>query len=462
MSAAPIGLADFIHQSNYAGLPDEVRHQMRRCLLDLVGVAAAGTATPLSRILRDHAHHHTPGGADAPRLLFDGRRVSAAHAALANAGTVDSMDGHDGHRLAKGHAGAAVLPAALAFLDGPETSVGPDARSTHDLVAAVAVGYEVALRAAIALHRTAEDYHSSGAWNSIGAAAVGARLLGLDTTATAHALGIAEYSAPRGPMMRGIDHPTMVKDSSAWGAQTGVTAALLAAERFTGSPAELLAGPEFEDLGTRWLSLEQYFKPHPVCRWSHPAIQAVLTLSADTAITLEEVELIEITTFEAATRLGIRRPQTTEEAQYSLPYAVAAALVHHELTPHTVLNPLKETDTQALADRVRVVESEAMTSQFPASRLADVRLELRDGRHLRSGPVTADGDPESPLDDDRLLAKFRQYTAPLEPNRTEQIANTLMDTASTSIGHLLPLLTDPPDRRAGGPPGLTAQSVTDW
>lgn len=299
------------------------------------------------QILRNHAHRRTPGGGEAPRLLFDGRRVSAEHAALANAGTIDSMDGHDGHRLAKGHAGAAVLPAALAFLDGPETCGGPDGRSTHDLVAAAGVGYEVALRAAIALHRSAKEYHSSGAWNSIGAAAVGARLLGLDGAATAHPLGIAEYSAPRGPMMRGVDHPTMVKDNSAWGAQAGVTAALLAAERFTGSPAELVAGPEWEGLGTRWLSLEQYFKPYPVCRWSHPAVQAVLSLLTDTAITVEKVELIEITTFEAATRLGTRQPQTTEEAQYSLPYAVAAALVHRDLTPETVRDPLEATDTQA-------------------------------------------------------------------------------------------------------------------
>jgi 2-methylcitrate dehydratase PrpD len=110
----------------------------------------------------------------------------------------------------KGHAGAAVLPAALAFLDGPA------AATTHDLVAALAVGYEISLRAGLVLHGTASDYHSSGAWNALGAAAVGARLLGLDATATWHALGIAEYSAPRAPMMRAIAHPTMVKDSSAW------------------------------------------------------------------------------------------------------------------------------------------------------------------------------------------------------------------------------------------------------
>ena len=179
MSTAPVDLLDFIHQSDHAGLPQAVRHQTRRCLLDLLGVAAAGTATPLSRILRDHARRHAPGPPGSSRLLFDGRRVGAPQAALANAGTIDSMDGHDGHRLTKGHAGVAVLPAVLAFLEGPDEE-RIEELGTHDLVAAVAVGYEVALRAGIALHRTASDYHSSGAWNAIGAAAVGARLLGLD------------------------------------------------------------------------------------------------------------------------------------------------------------------------------------------------------------------------------------------------------------------------------------------
>jgi 2-methylcitrate dehydratase PrpD len=102
---APTPVRDFIHVISYGSLPDEVRRQMRRCLLDTVGVAAAGTATPMSRILRDHAHRQGAGGPCAPRLMFDGRRVGAAHAALANAGTIDSMDGHDGHRIVKGHAG---------------------------------------------------------------------------------------------------------------------------------------------------------------------------------------------------------------------------------------------------------------------------------------------------------------------------------------------------------------------
>ena len=88
------------------------------------------------------------------------------------------------------------------------------------------LGYEIATRAGMALHATARDYHTSGAWNALGCAAIGARLLGLGADATRHALGIAEYHGPRSQIMRCIDHPTMVKDGSGFGALAGVSAAL--------------------------------------------------------------------------------------------------------------------------------------------------------------------------------------------------------------------------------------------
>lgn len=236
----------FIHDLEHDDLPAEVATMTRRLLLDLVGVAAAGSATPMSRIVRDHAARHLRGDPDTARLLFDGRGVGAVGAALGNAATIDAMDAHDGHRLTKGHAGAAVLPAVLAC-------IAADA-SVRDLVTDLVVGYEVATRAGIAVHATTAEYHSSGAWNALGAAAVGARALGLDPGASRHALGTAEYHGPRAPMMRCLEHPTMVKDSSAWGAHVGVSAALLAADGFTGAPASVLTKPAelWTDLGRRW------------------------------------------------------------------------------------------------------------------------------------------------------------------------------------------------------------------
>jgi 2-methylcitrate dehydratase PrpD len=431
-------LPAFIHRTDHPDLPVEVVHQARRCLLDLIGVAAAGTGTSLSKILRDHASRHAGGSRQTSGLLFDGRRVGAAHAALANAGTIDAMDGHDGHRLAKGHAGVAVLPAVLALMDGAP------GRVMGDLLSALVVGYEVCLRAGMALHRTAADYHSSGAWNAIGAAAVGARVLGLDEQATCHALGIAEYSAPRGPMMRAIDHPTMVKDSSAWGAQAGVAAALLAREGFTGAPAELVDGAlESHDLGVRWRITEQYFKPHPVCRWAHPAVQAGLTLAREHDLPIDEIEEIEVITFDAAARLRTAAPRTTEEAQYSLPFALASALVHGELAPDRILAPQHDEAALELAKKIRSTPSAEMTDEFPARRRAEVRIRFTDGRSHSSAPTLADGDPESPLSDDVLLEKFEDYTRPLGRRRSDSIAEVVLGEMDRGVDELTRLLMAP-------------------
>ena len=131
-----------------------------------------------------------------------------------------------------------------------------------------------------ALHATTPDYHTSGAWIAVAAAAAGARLLNLGPDQTAHALGIAEYHGPRSQMMRCIDHPTMLKDGSGWGAMAGVSAALLARAGFTGAPALTLERPHplWDDLGDRWLICAQYFKPYPVCRWAQAPIEAILAL----------------------------------------------------------------------------------------------------------------------------------------------------------------------------------------
>ncbi len=430
-------VTSFIHETHFDDLPDDVLHQTRRCLLDLVGVAAAGTRTPLSEIMRNHAHSQAPAGTHAPRLLFDGRRVGAAHAALANAATIDSMDGHDGHRLTKGHAGAAVLPGVLAFVDGKEET------SIRELLTALAIGYEIALRAGIALHRTAADYHSSGAWNSLGAAAAAVRLLGLDRDASWHALGIAEYSSPRAPMMRAIDHPTMVKDSSAWGAQAGVSSTLLAADGFTGAPADLMTEPEMADLGSRWRTLEQYFKPYPVCRWAQPAVQAMLSLLEQSSLKVEQIAHIEVATFEAATRLAAREPLTTEEAQYSLPFPVALAAVHRQLTPDLLLDPRANPEVRRLAAGMKLVEDRAMTAKFPAVCEAEVTVVVQDGHRFASGTFNADGDPEAPLSNSRLLDKFGLYTKELGEPRSKRLAELILGSEDESATELVDLLMQP-------------------
>lgn len=400
-----IMVIQFIHETTWEDLPQDVRHQARRCLLDILGAGIGGRATALSRIIHDFAAAVFAG--EGAQLWLDGRRVSPPGAALANGMTIDSLDIHDGHCLTKGHAGAAVVPSLLAAV-----GLRSPAQSGKGLLTALAVGYEIALRAGMALHASACDYHTSGAWNAVGSAAVTARRLGLDMERTEHALGVAEYHGPRSQMMRCIDHPTMVKDGSGWGAMAGVSAALLAQAGFTGAPALTVVAEEvnefWHDLGGSWQFTGQYFKPHAVCRWAQPSIEAALALQQKYRVKPEQMQQIRVFTFHEAVRLNCRRPRSTEEAQYSLPFPLAAALVFgrlgvSELSGQSLTNPV----VLKLCDCVKLVEFEDYSARFPAQRLARIEIETRDGETFDSGEVEANWEATSPPTDEALREKFR-------------------------------------------------------
>ena len=403
---------DFVHALRFDDLPVSVVRLAERCLLDTLCVAAAATGTHLSGIIREHAVRHFGTGHRSARILFDGRAVSPVGAALAGAATIDSLDAHDGHPLTKGHMGVAVVPALLAYQDAE----GPvDGR---ELLTRVVMGYEIGTRAGIALHATAPDYHTSGAWNALACAALGARALALDGERTRHALGIAEYHGPRSQMMRCIDHPTMLKDGSGLGALVGVQAAYLAADGFTGAPALTVEQPEvagtWADLGHRWRILEQYFKPYPVCRWGQPAVEAALSVVRGHDLLAADIDHVEVTTFHEATRLAARLPDDTEQAQYSLPFPVAAALVYGTVGPDQVGGDgVRDPAVLRLSRSMVLSESEDFNRRFPAERWAQVTLQLRDGRRITSEPATARGDAATPLSDDEISAKFHGLAGPV-------------------------------------------------
>ncbi|SIS50522.1 MmgE/PrpD family protein [Paracoccus saliphilus] len=406
------GFHDFLHDTSAADLPDEVLALGRRWLLDLLGVAAGGSRTSLSRIIRNHAAEHFAAGSKGAAMLMDGRRVSPAGAALAGGMTIDSLDGHDGHKLTKGHVGCGLLPALLAI------SQAEGLTDDREFLASLVLGYEIGTRAGIALHRTASDYHTSGAWIAVAVAALTARLLGLDHARTRHAIGIAEYHGPRSQMMRCIDHPTMLKDGSGWGAMAGVSAGYLAADGFTGAPAITVEAEDtadlWSDLGERWRIAEQYFKLWPVCRWAQPPVQAALNLRAEHGLTSEQVERIEIVTFHQSLRLAIREPATTEEAQYSTAYPTAVALARGRVDPADIAGEsFADPEIRRLAASITITENEDYNAAFPHRRIADLRLVMRDGRVLTSGPTEAIGDPEAPVPMAMLRGKYRAYALPV-------------------------------------------------
>jgi 2-methylcitrate dehydratase PrpD len=236
-------------------------------------------------------------------------------------------------------------------------------------------------------------------------------------------------------MMRCIDHPTMVKDGSGFGALAGVSAAYLAAEGFTGAPAELVERFEHQehwaDLGARWRTLEHYVKPHPVCRWAQPAIEAALALKRRFGVEAKEIERVEVTSFHQAVRLAARAPATTEQAQYSLPFPLAAALVRDRLGPSEIGGEgLREPAILRLSHSMVLAEQAVYNARFPAERWAQVAFILEDGRRIDSEPTVARGGSENFFEDDELCAKYRVLAEPvLGRERTARIERAVFGLA---------------------------------
>jgi 2-methylcitrate dehydratase PrpD len=410
-------VASFVRGIAFADLPPDVVEQATRCLLDLIGVAAAGTRTRASGIARSYAASQLCGRDETARMLFDGRRAGIAGAAFAGAATIDAIDGHDGHVLTKGHAGVAILPALLALCDGANREHAFDGR---EFLTCLALGYEIATRAGMAQHATVPEYHCSGSWNSVGCAAVAARVLSFDEARIREALGIAEYFGPRGQILRTCDTPSMVKDGSGWGAHVGIAAAWLAREGYTGAPAVTVEGADakqyWTDLGARWRIREQYFKAYPVCRWAQPAVEAALALQRAHGFAAEDIAHISIESFGEAIALGSRcsAPETTEDAQYSLPYPVAAVLVFGHLGAEEIDVPkLADPRVRRLLGLMVSTENGEYSRLFPAERWARVEITLNDGRQLVSEPARARGNPENPLADAELRAKYFELAEPV-------------------------------------------------
>jgi 2-methylcitrate dehydratase PrpD len=400
MSEFDVGLLGFVTDLTYEEVPGEVRQRLRLLLLDLMAVSAAGRPAPAARIATDTAA--VLFGGDAATAWLDGTPMSVAGAAFANGVLANVLDHDDGHPLTKGHPGAVVIPAAAAVAQAVRATA-------EEFLLAVLIGYEVAIRAGIEQHARRPQYHGSGSWGALGAAAAAARLLKLGPDLTRQALGLAEYHAPISLIMRSVAEPAMTKDAIAWGAHTGVTAAYLARAGFTGTESEFGAAGE-RDWGARWHVLDLYVKPYPCCRWAQPAVRAASDLIAGTGpLRPELVRSVEIRTFAAAAALAGRPPRSTEEAQYSLRWPVACLLAHGRFGVPQVLGGFDDPATLEMMQRIQVVVDPVLSERFPGERLSSVSVGLTDGTVRAGSPVTARGDVGDPAWDDLVREKAVRY-----------------------------------------------------
>lgn len=432
----------FVMGLQWADVPEPVKARVKMALLDVIGVGAGGAGFRSAQIAAGFAADHLGGNAP---LLFDDRHASTAGAAFAAAMSIDALDAHDGFNPAKGHIGAVLFASLWPCMKGMRGA---------DFLTALVAGYEFGARASMAQHGTVPDYHTSGSWGAVTGAAILSRLWSLDHNTARHAIGIAEYHGPRSQMMRGVDYPTMLKDGTAWGAMTAVSSALLAQAGFTGAPAITVEqAPDYwADLGQRWFTLEQYFKPYPVCRWAQAPIEGVLALRRLHGLASTDVTHIHVATFHESIRLATNNPKATDEAQYSTSFPCAVAIVRGDVGPADIGDDaLSDPEIVRLSNALTMSEDAEANAVFPLTRLAKVTLTLTDGRELSSDWMQPRWDHDAPPTKDEIDAKFHAYAdGPLGVDRATAIREAVENLAETSTDALAALLSQPIKRRTSG------------
>jgi 2-methylcitrate dehydratase PrpD len=277
-------------------------------------------------------------------------------------------------------------------------------------------------------------------------------MLGCESDLIREAAGIGEYHGPRSQMMRCIDFPTNVRDGVGWGAPSGIVAAYLAREGFTGAPALTCeqASEFWADLGTAWRTVEDTsYKAYPCCRWAHPSIDAVAHLMAQHGLTHHDVAGVDITTFHNATRLAGHRPATPDEFAYGIAFPVATMIVRGQIgVPELVAATLSDPDIQRVSDCIRLIDDPHFTEISQGKRWAQVTLHTKDGRSFEDAPRTPKGDNDQPLSDTEILEKFHLFADPvLGSVRADEIADlsTRFDNLSASeLSHLIDLCLSAP------------------
>jgi 2-methylcitrate dehydratase PrpD len=359
-------VAEFIHGVRLDDLPTAVIRQARRCMIDLLACSLAGIPSKTGQATREFA---TAFGGREECSLFGGgmRKVPLPLAALANTTICEALDGDDGYNLIKGHPGAFLFPVLLAFAER-------DRLSGRQALETLVAGYEVGMRAGLISHAVNPAYHGSGSWGGVGSAAVAARCLHLNVTETGHALGAAAYHGTMAPIMRCVQFPGMTKDGIGWSAFAGVSAALLAQCGFTSCPGLFALEQASElaaSLGAEFLIRDLYFKPYCCCRWAHAPVRAALQARRDNLIDPRCIERIVVETFSEACQLSRAVPGSSEEAQYSVAYPVAAALVHGDVGPEQVLEGgYSDSRVISLMSVIDFRHRQDFQAEFPARRLA--------------------------------------------------------------------------------------------
>ncbi|MFM7691782.1 MAG: MmgE/PrpD family protein, partial [Alphaproteobacteria bacterium] len=384
-----------------------VAQSARLLLLDSLGCMIAGLGHATPRRFAEALAITMPGPVHLPGCAAG---ISEAGAAAVLASAMCWDEANEGLARAHGRPALAVAPLCIAALTAGRVSL----RTAHH---AFALGYEIAARAG-EIWRIRPGMHVDGSWHAMGAAAVAARLAGGDAAEVARAVRLTACQIPfalYAPIAAGMDgrnsypaHAVLLGAMAAAAACAGMDApadGLAEARRI----ALLHEAPAVCAPAGEWLIAEAYIKPFAGVRHAHYAAAAALALPAAIAGRLGDVSALRLETYAEALRYAANRaPLRAIQAQFSLSWAVAAALIQGDLGPAAYTDAaLADPALRRLEGLVALAEDTALTKA--EQRGARLVVTLANGESHQASVGAIAGDAGLALDEAAVLAKCQRF-----------------------------------------------------
>jgi aconitate decarboxylase len=452
-------LADFAANLKLDDVPEEVLARAKEIILDGLGCGLFAADVKWTRILARVVRQLEPAGGSAS-IWGRGETASAVHAALLNGTMVQGYEIDDANQACF-HACAVVLPAAIAAAE----HIGADKVDGKTLLTAIIAGFEVGPRVGLCMNgdeMIIKGWHSPGIFGPFAASVAAGVVLGLDADQQFHALGIAGTQASG---LMAAQFGSMVKRMQcAKNAQSGLYAALLAAEGFTGIAdvfeqeyggycttfSQTKDGFDLNELsdglGSRWETMRIDLKRHAALGTNFAAMDAVEELMNETGLKAADVEEVIVHATQGTVSHGgwQYEPTGLTSAQMNLGFCIAMQLTEGEvfvdqMVEHNIARP----DLVDLANRVKAVrDPDRERKGRNYARGADVEVRLKDGRVLRRVVDFFVGSHHRPMTEAQIVAKFRKVASKTLPAESiakiEEIVWSL-DRAS-SVGPLTHIL----------------------
>ncbi len=417
MSTITHKMADFAVNLKYEDLPDEVVHQAKRFLLDSIGCAFGGWDTEDVQI--QHRLHQQMGGAPEATVLVSGVQMPMSHATLLNSLLIRALDYNDIYWEEDPSHPSDLIPAALT----PGEALG---KSGKEVITAIVLAYEFEQRMCEFAHpgiRERKWHHAT--LTGFVSPIVAGKILGLNTEQMVNAIGISgSHTCTLGAVTAG-KLTNMKNTVDPLAVQSGVIAALLAREGYTG-PEHVIdgkeglveaLGPEFElevltrDLGKDWRILRCSMKAYAAEALTHSPITAVQKIVTEHHLKPQDIQEVLVKTIARAADIlsdpSKYHPTTKETADHSLPYCLAAVIVDGMVTPAQFKEEkLRDPQIRELLPRIKVVAEPEFEKLFPRLKATEVTITTTDGRQFTLRVDYPRGDYRDPMSEEELLAKF--------------------------------------------------------